>query len=64
MEIKLTDFTKSMLLDVMQKRAIAVERETEALTLVFKSAGHELPKDGKISIDGDILKFTPPDDIS
>lgn len=58
MELKLTPFQSKLLTGVMNQKAIAMKEEQEALTLIFKSEGLDVPK-GEIRFENETLIYGP-----
>ena len=58
MELKLSPFQAKMLAGVMNQKALAMKDEQEALVLIFKSAGLDVPK-GEIKFENDTLIYGP-----
>lgn len=58
MELKLTPFQSKLLAGAMNQKAIAMREEQEALSLIFKSEGLEVPK-GEIKFENETLIYGP-----
>lgn len=58
MELKLTPFQSKLLAGAMNQKAIAMREEQEALSLIFKSEGLEVPQ-GEIKFENETLIYGP-----
>ena len=58
MELKLTSYQAKLLAVAMNQKAIATREEQEALTLIFKSNGLDVPQ-GEIKFENETLIYGP-----